>query len=551
MQLLRHRTRTMRTTIEMALLSVLLLFPLTALSALEKLDDAAMADVSGAGMAIALDDFRWMVKPTSYFEQVGSEPTGGTVFQRGDLRWYGVNISGAGSAGFHWDENGTNGFGSSCNASSLACPRGGTITDFSPHDNPYVLRAFSPEGLAYNGDPLNQDQNNPDNTIYEYLAPTSQPDYTLSFWGEIEAGRTGDNSDLNVGTGDILKNQTIIRGNAANSIFRLFQFTEPGNETFALMYHSYLQGDFRFSVAQHSSAASDEVGVPVQFDGNEGLHFRNVDAFIPLGQLYYQALTLDSVPANDGNFILEIPRLRDPSVPHTNALNAAMEHFYSYAVAEGVDAGYVTARTALLSNTPGSNLAAYEAQVGATNLPDSYNTTHGYSRWGDWFPCNGIGCPVVPTNVPASRNSYNDTNDGIIFKKCTNCSDFNAFAYRLTAVDVRRGSNTYNCPGGNRCDSDGYTPEQGQGNLADRYYVGNASCNSGSEWCGYGGSYAVNASGAYTNVNQTDPSTYLGVGSQRSGSLPVIRTGVANLGDARAEGLLVNYMKFTSLGAGN
>jgi len=50
-------------------------------------------------------------------------------------------------------------------------------------------------------------------------------------------------------------------------------------------------------------------------------------------------------------------------------------------------------------------------------------------------------------------------------------------------------------------------------------------------------------------VNKMNPSTLLGVPG--TNTLPVIRTGVANLGDARAEGLQVNYMKFTSYGAGN
>ncbi len=568
MQLLRHRTRTMRTTIETALLSVLLLCPLTALSALEKLDDAAMADVSGAGMAIALDDFRWMVKPTSYFEQVGSEPGSSTEFQRGDMRWYGINISGAGSDGSHWDENGSNGFGTSCNASSLGCPRGGTIADFSPHDNPYVLRAFSPEGIAYNGDPINDSGTSTSKTIYEYLAPTSQPDYTFSFWGEIEAGRTGDNSDLTEGTGDILKTQTIIRGNAANSAFRIFQFTQPDNETFAIMYHSYLHGDFRFSAAQAAGAGNDTVGVPVRFDNNAGLHFKNVDAYIPLGQLYYQALILDSV-GTDGNFSLEIPRLRDPSIPYDDAINPAIEHFYSYAVDESLTAqvsdnktvgyaGWVTARAAFLTNEYarmagkdpwdllpgdfGSNYSNFTDEVGAVDLPRSYFETHGYSRWGDWFPCQGVGCPNPPTVVSTKRNSYNDTSDGIFFRKCSNCTDFKALAYRQTAVDVRPGNNQYS--------------------TYDNY-ANYSSCTPGTSGssrydCGYGGAYADSPSVVVSNQTIASPMSIItrrgssagGPGTMGTAMVPYISTGVANLGDARIEGLQINHMKFTSYGAG-
>lgn len=113
------------------------------LAALESLDEESLSQVTGTGLAIGFEDFRWLVKPTSYFEQVGSDPVGNTTLQRGDLRWYGVNISGAGAGGFHWDESGGN-FGTSCDASSLGCPRGGLISDFAPHDNPYLLRAFRP-----------------------------------------------------------------------------------------------------------------------------------------------------------------------------------------------------------------------------------------------------------------------------------------------------------------------------------------------------------------------------------------------------------------------
>ena len=239
-----------------AIAAALVASPMLGMAALESLDEESLSQVTGTGLAIGFEDFRWLVKPTSYFEQVGSDPVGNTTLQRGDLRWYGVNISGAGAGGFHWDESGGN-FGTSCDASSLGCPRGGLISDFAPHDNPYLLRAFSPRGVGYDGSILNNDPNNPDKTIYEYLAPSAQPDYTFSFWGELEVGRTGNNDNLAVGTGDLLKTQTIIRGNAANSAFRLFQFTQPGNETFAILYHSRLQGDFRFSAAQQGGSASD------------------------------------------------------------------------------------------------------------------------------------------------------------------------------------------------------------------------------------------------------------------------------------------------------
>ena len=144
----------------------------------------------------------------------------------------------------------------------------------------------------------------------------------------------------------------------------------------------------------------------------------------------------------------------------------------------------------------------------------------------------------------------NDTDDGIFFRKCEGCDDFDAFAYMITAVDVRTGTNQYSCPGGSNCG--GYAPRGGGGGVADHYYRQSVNCtaSNGNDYgCGYGGSYSVNAGSSHTTINKMNPSTLYGVSG--SNNLPVIRTGVANLGDARIEGLQVNYMKFTSYGAGN
>jgi len=437
------------------LLSCLLLASMT------PLDDDAMADISGAGIAMAFEDFRWMVKPTSYFEQVGSAPGVGATWQRGDLRWYGVNVSGAGAGGSHFNEY-VGGFGTPCDASSLECPRGGVIPFFAAHDNPYLLRAFSPLGRSFTGAQLNLNPNNPDKSIYEFLAPTQQDDYTMSFWGEIKV-----NNDVN----QILKSQTIIRGNASGSAFRLFQFTQPGNETFAILYHSRLRGDFRFS-ASHALAGAGAEGMPPLFDDREGVHFRNVDAYIPLGQLYYQALTLDAVGV-DGNFELKIPKLPNDA--------AVWGDFY--ALRTGDVAGYETARRALAGNFDGNN-------AGLKN----YEVSHGYSRWGDWFPdCRNVtgnlatGCLATT----GTRNAYNATNDGIYFRRCGGapaCANVNAYARRMTAYNVENGSKSF------------------------AYYGANP--------------YGIPVSGA--------------------GAAAQVVTADVNIGDSRIDGLLINHLRFVS-----
>lgn len=490
-------------------LTVLMLSALPVLAAamaMEPLDDEQMSDIGGAGIAVALEDFRYLMAPTSYLEQVGSNPanlcTGsGAVasntncFRRGDLRWYGVSISGAenvAGSGSHWDD------ATACNpgGSALDCPRGGVIGGaggwFSPFDNPYLMRSWSPQGINYDGSVVNTDTSNPDKTIYEFLAPTSQPDYLFSFWGEIEAGATRDaaTQTLTSGTGvanggGLLKSQTLIRGNASGSVFRLFKFTETGGtprygQTFAMFYHSRLQGDFRFSVAQSSVLNSDTPGQPVVFANTEGLHFYNVDAYLPFGQLYYQAMVLDAV-GTDGNFSLSVTAIPNNPLVYNN--------FYS--LEAGDNRGYTTA----LNQLSNWNVACTNAQC------ETYRETHGYLRYGDWYPGNNAFAASSGT-----RNSANTSNDGIVFKACATCGNFNAFAKRPLVIDKRgetgstQRTQTYNCNSGN---------------------TGGCNLGPGPVFSGSGG-----------DLSRTYPTT------------------VVNLGDSRAEGFSINELNIVSCQAG-
>lgn len=450
-----------------ALWLVLLSPSIQASQGLTPLADEEMSKVTGAGLAVALEDFRFMMAPTSYAEQVGSTPSANCTgsgasasntncWRRGDLRWYGVSMTGAeniSGSGLHWNDSST------CNpgSSAMNCPRGGAIGGaggwFSPFDNPYLMRAWSPEGIGYDGAVINDDTANPDKTIYEFLAPTSQPDYLFSFWGEIEAGATRNPAAqaLSVGTGvanggGLLKSQTLIRGNAAGSIFRLFKFTDEGaapvyGETFAMFYHSRLRGDFRFSVAQAGSGATDQIGVPVRFAGTEGLHFRNVDAFLPFGQLYYQALVLDAV-GTSGNFSLSLT-----SIP-----NNATVYNTHYSLEPGDVRGYQTALNAVSNWSSG---------CGGDARCETYRTTHGYVRYGDWYPAN-----AAYSQGPGSRNGLSNTSDGIFFRACPGCGNFYAFARRPLVIDKRgetfsrQRTQVYQCDTGNTggCVVDGSGP---------------------------------------------------------------------------------------------
>lgn len=532
--------------------------------ALVALDDADMSSVSGAGVNFVWEDFRWLTKPTSYFEQAGTGVDPATVWKRGDLRWYGLSVSGIG-AGYDWTESG--GTMKGCagqGANGLGCPIGNLISRFAAHDNPYVVRVmdYAGDGLSVaqigtgsqtNGVVTFDGNTTASHTVWEQLAPTDQDYYRFSFWGEIEAGK-----DPIAGTNQgLLKTQTMIQGSAANSAIHLFQFTEPGNQTLGILYHSHLQGDFRFSAQQQAGFDSDGVGVPVAFDPDEGMHFRNVEAYIPLGQLFYQALVI-TVPDGDrsGNFIMEVPTIPDEVNVYTR--------FYSLAGANSdANIGYDTARAGYLhrlhehgqsngipyTSDNGAYTPSWGPRSGTVVMQNNYYTTHGYSYWGDWTPCQGVGCAAPPVTMPNQRNTYNSREDGIFFAARSG-GDFRAFAYRLSAIDVRANNYQYTCPKqtGTGCDG-GNSSAFTQPAQAGRYYVGTSSCtrNSSQYNCGYGGTYSKTA--PVTTVSRVNPAYYFGHAGSGNQSLPTILTSTANLGDARAEGLLINAFKFTSLGA--
>lgn len=529
------RLRVLKYTSFLAI-SGLLAAPVAALDTMAPMSEEELGSISGTGIALALDDFAYMMAPTSYMEQVGITPVGacsGSGFgatnidcwRRGDLRWYGISITSAVAQGSHWNEV------AACDPASatMDCPRGGVIDEFSPFDNPYLMRAWSPLGMAYDGSYINTDSSNPDKTIYEYLAPTNQPDYILSFWGELEVGATRDPETEPLTTGQginnpnggaLLKSQTIIRGNAAGSIFRMFRHTEPGNETFGMMYTSYLRGDFRFSVNQDSSAASDVIGQPVRFANAEGMHFRNVDAFLPIGQLYYQALVLDAVGTN-GDFSLTLtPIPENPTV-----------YGSYYGLMDGDVQGYETARLAL--QNLGSDCA------GDVNC-ENYRLSHGHVRYGDWHP----GFDLV------RRNDANDVADGIFFRACPSCSTFKAYAYRNNIID-KRGTHftrnrvqTYNCP----TNTGGDLSNCSEGGVVVSTAKNAVVWDNGCEY--QGDSYDCWVTDPDGDCGDLFGDCGDGVPVPVGDPTRTFNTSVVNLGDARMEGLLINRLEIVSCQSG-
>lgn len=427
--------------------------------ALAALDDAELAGVTGEGIAIVAEDFRFQMKNTGYVEQIGSAPPSGSGFQRGDLRWYGLTLSGAGAAdGLGWT-------GESCG--HALCPLANTGFLMAPFDNPYLLRVFDKTGYDFQNNSVTR-------VVLEVVGPTNSDPYRWAFWGEAEVGKSGTTnsgllqSQVLIAGKPVSPHATITRSTSttttqnvsdaegttyvytpttttknvvscvsllctrkdrtsttetysttttgAGTLFRVFQNQDNNDRTLALNWHSRLSGDFRFSLAQTSGSAGALGSVPLFDNGTSvgnapGLKFRNVNAYFPLGQLFYQSLILDDTQAGatagNGNFVIELTRLPNQA----NAYN----DFYSIST------------SALGCEDPrySGNNCGYQRN----GRPDRYRETHGYVRWGDWYPGNGANCGAAGTLC----NTFDSTADGIIFSKATAAGTFTAVASRPDA----------------------------------------------------------------------------------------------------------------------
>lgn len=333
--------------------------------ALSELEDSQLSKVSGTGIALGLDDFRFAMAPTSYIELTGSTPSAG--WNRGDVRYYGLSITGNGP--------GTDWYGDGCGGSStVLCPLGvGVIDNLASVYNPYVLRAFQYDGYDRDGNLLTGAARP---TVLELVGPSQSDSWRWSFWGEIEVARGGACPAGGNAAYCGLQSQTVILGkpttvgrqwNGGNSysvvapepaILRLMKTADSADSTLGFTYQSALSGDFRFSVAQlGAGGALHEVP---NFNDVEGVQFRNVDAFLPLGRLNSQAITLDDA-GGDGNFTIELTSIPNIATVY-NDIYCGNGGGCAISFGETVDFF-------------GNGVDA----IAAPNVE-----THGYIRWGDF-----------------------------------------------------------------------------------------------------------------------------------------------------------------------
>lgn len=428
--------------------------------ALEALDDGSMESVSGAGVVYGLDDFSFRFAPTSYIQLTGSAPTTAAAtygWKRGDAYYYGLSFTYGGACG-----PGTGpGTGTACASPGSSIGEDwygpvtghtGTITDgtdsglqypigeksspgtsnpygivgFASVYNPFILRVYQYPAYLYNGTFANTASTEP--TVLEFIGPSKTDSWRWSFWGEllVNASSTSppaqgtcnksNTTSCTTGGADFLQSQTLILGsptasgktwngptdpnnytavaNRKPTLLRILQSTDSSDPTFMMNYQSSLSGDFRFTV-QQTSDSPDKLHYVPAFSTKEGLFFKNVDAYLPLGNLYAQGLTVSGASVYDttgtasssyqenGNYVIELTRIPNT----TNVYN------YIYCGTTG-------------SAAPASCTTDANGYITNPN-PD----THGYVRWGNWAdPASTPG--TTATSLPTATSTAN----GIYFQ---------------------------------------------------------------------------------------------------------------------------------------
>lgn len=367
--------------------------PVAVPASMTPLDEYEMAGVTGTGLAFIMDDFSMRWAPTSYIELTGATPhpdAQAAGWRRGDARYYGLSITNGGVAGTDWYGNGCSGNAAFGNE-ALACPLGTNnnygITSLASIYDPYVMRAYQYSGHDYTGqyrdDPSGANQMP---TVMELIGPSNTDYWRWAFWGELEIDRNNNashegacnNSASGCSAGaSFLQSQTIIHGKPTTragdpAILRLMRTTGQGAgaDTFGITYQSALSGDFRFSVRQ-TADSPDRLHTVPDFDDNEGMYFKDVDAFLPLGVLHYQTINFDAVRDGSGNatgdFVIELTRI--PNTPEI------YNHFYCGDINNSGDCAMTN---------------------GILDNPNE--ATRGYVHWGDFTGVNtatGAGLPAA------------------------------------------------------------------------------------------------------------------------------------------------------------
>lgn len=552
--------------------------------AMQSLDDAELAEESGAGLAFPFTDFSLQMANTSFIELIGDPPNpAATTFVRGDLRYYGLSLTNGNTAsGVDWS-------GAACTGGffGLGCPRNNSVIGhYSDFDNPFVLRTFNQNRYGTSdtgGDPTTKLH---DRTVLELIGPSDMDPFRWAFYGEMEAGRNGANNTCAAGSGlsnCLLKAQNIILGKPASRlkpvsvggsndttnpysgpVLRLMQYmgTTADNgidpRTYGVTYDSRLSGDYRFSV--NASAINSTRGSIPTFTAEEGLYFKNVQAYLPLGQLHYQALVFDDAqPGSTGTSItngnIAILVTRIPNYVE------AYRDFYSF-----------------VDGTAGSANSGYNR----VSRPNRYYQTHGYVEWGDKFPINtnsngagGTGVSTVrfagvdPDGSTKTINAANFPIATFMTGKTTTQTtvNYDGTDYTVQAANFSNGQTSVNCTSPNTCTFNGGNMGDAFTGVSTRSQVVEAggmvfvSSSAGSTWTVVNNqNLPEQASGNMlwiNNITSTPAANTAWTYSYRlerdgrypgAGYNPRLTVNAINLGHSRVLGMSINHLRIETLG---
>lgn len=402
-----------------------------AAQAMVAMSDDEMSTQSGGGIAIAFQNLDFLMAPTSYIEATPSTTDVPTGYYAADLRWYGLSMTNDSTADYgQW-----NGSCASISGAGNICPVGSAgVVDFASVYNPFVLRVFNYAGYDAAGGDLTQGSTGTAPTVLELRGPTASDSWLWSFWGALTVNATT-NGPQTVGvvppTGTCptggnttycgLQSMVIIDGKpiaqvdstygsyttavATPTVFQMFTMPAvtdnygSGDVTFALVYDSALSGNWRFGVEQANGSTNTNVTTVPSFDQQEGMYFKNVNAYLPLGHLNDQAIVFNAAgvtttnsPSGSGNFTVELTRV--PNV--ANAYN----DIYCGATTCSTDAN------------------------GAIASPNSQ--THGFVDWGTTAGMTGYGSPAGATGTNYNDITGTNTTQGIYFDDPTTASQTTA-----------------------------------------------------------------------------------------------------------------------------
>ncbi len=521
--------------------------------AMNSLTDQQMSSVDGEGIAVVLENIRANMAPTSYIEAVGSPDSdpatvagnGATLLGWGNYQYLGLTLSGTGA--------GENFGGAACTPSGLAgdlsCPIGsGAIANLAAFDNPLLIRVRS-----YTGENMSND--NVANTVVELLGPTNMDPLRLSFWTQITQMTSNGTTDTSIINNGLLQGQFVFEGKLASYQYsplvggtasnpmtgmsvRLFQVSDsnasdPNYQAMGLAMTTALSGNLRISLNQTSSSPNALNQIPV-FDPQAGLFIKNAYMFVPLGGLNYQALVFNangSASTSNGNFTIELTSIPAPQSGADCTFGNASACAQAYGLESGDSSGYQTAADsrAVMSGSG----ASFGNSVSQTT---TYYKSHGYIDLGLYNPgCTATAqCSIAPT--------AGSTSDGIYFASGNNYQDpIQTFSYTEVGFNTSSSYSGPNCAqaGVNSC------PSYNQQNCGDTWCVEYATANYKTSGVPISGSSPT----SYNQLTVTNGANNTSTTTNPSGS--GYNPGVVNIGTAHMDGILINHLSLTTLGAGH